>query len=62
MKAFGYTLEQWRETPVCDRARLVAHELERGTRDGYRHALDEARRKPAPPMNGLEAIHARWGI
>ena len=63
MKAFHLDPRRWRELPVDDRARMIAHQIEASTRNLYRDALRAAARKAAEtPLNPLEAQYARFGL
>jgi hypothetical protein len=64
-KAFGYTLTEWRSEHPDRRARLIAHEMERGMREAYRNALHVARMDPKrkrTESNAFERQKSRWGL
>lgn len=42
-KAFGYRLHEWESEHLIHRAEMIAHEIERNLREGYR--MEKAREK-----------------
>ena len=65
-KAWGYGWREWRMLPMLTRAKLQAHEIEKGLREGYAAERMEERVKKegsgggGGKSNPLQAMRSAW--